>query len=238
MPREELRGDPDSVARWLADHPGDLRELFTTSLRLDAAQGLGYPPRVTSAPGTSTPISEPITSGRLEMPLLSEPHLAQLAEGNAGGVATDLDAQLSPEWAAGVRRLAGFRLRQVRQTPTDAPWLLRPILLREGRIAAGHINFHGPPDERGVPEIGYTVLPLYRRHGYATEAVRALFDWAAQEHGVRRFRASVSPDNAASLGLIGKLGFTQTGDQWDEEDGLELVFEADWPPAGGGSPGS
>jgi ribosomal-protein-alanine N-acetyltransferase len=193
---------------------------------------------VTSTPRTSAPISEPITSGRLEMPLLSETHLAQLAVGNAGGVATDLDAHISPEWAAEARRLAGFRLRQVRERPTDAPWLLRAILLREGRIAAGYINFHGAPDERGVPEIGYTVLPPYRRRGYASEAVRALFDWAMQEHGVRRFRASVSPDNEASLGLIGKLGFTQIGDQWDEEDGLELVFEADWPPAGGATPGS
>jgi ribosomal-protein-alanine N-acetyltransferase len=195
---------------------------------------LGYARLVTSTRSTA-PISEPITSERLEMPLLSERNLERLADGDPGAVATDLDAQLSPEWAAEVRRLAGFRLRQVRESPTDAPWLLRPILLRESRVAAGYINFHAAPDERGVPEIGYTVLPAYRRRGYATEAVRALFDWAAREHGVRRFRASVSPDNEASLGLIDKLGFTQIGDQWDEEDGLELVFEADWPPAGAGS---
>jgi hypothetical protein len=29
------------------------------------------------------------------------------------------------------------------------------------------------------------------------------------------------------LNLIGKLGFRQTGDQWDDVDGLELVFELD-----------
>jgi RimJ/RimL family protein N-acetyltransferase len=37
--------------------------------------------------------------------------------------------------------------------------------------------------------------------------------------------ASVSPENAPSLAVIRKLGFEQTGEQWDEEDGLELVFE-------------
>ena len=74
-------------------------------------------------------------------------------------------------------------------------------------------------------EIGYTLLPGARGHGYAIEAVRAAFDWATRVHGIRRFRASVSPDNARSLNLIGKLGFRQTGDQWDDEDGLELVFE-------------
>ena len=74
-------------------------------------------------------------------------------------------------------------------------------------------------------EVGYTLLPEARGHGYAIEAVRAAFDWATQVHGVHRFRASVAPDNERSLNLIGKLGFQQTGEQWDEEDGLELVFE-------------
>ena len=59
----------------------------------------------------------------------------------------------------------------------------------------------------------------------AERAVRALFDWAAREHGIRLFRASVGPNNQPSLGLIRKLGFVQTGVQWDEIDGEELVFE-------------
>jgi RimJ/RimL family protein N-acetyltransferase len=37
--------------------------------------------------------------------------------------------------------------------------------------------------------------------------------------------ASTSPGNEPSLAVIRKLGFTQTGEAWDDEDGLELVFE-------------
>ena len=37
--------------------------------------------------------------------------------------------------------------------------------------------------------------------------------------------ASVSPRNAASLALVRSLGFRQVGEQIDEVDGLELVFE-------------
>jgi L-amino acid N-acyltransferase YncA len=47
----------------------------------------------------------------------------------------------------------------------------------------------------------------------------------AEGQGIHDFVASVSPDNAPSLAIVHKLGFVQTGDQWDEEDGLELVFE-------------
>jgi len=65
----------------------------------------------------------------------------------------------------------------------------------------------------------------------ASEVVRALFDWAHAQ-GVDRFRASVSPDNSASLAVIGRLGFRQTGVQIDDIDGEELVFELDgWPQA-------
>jgi RimJ/RimL family protein N-acetyltransferase len=113
----------------------------------------------------------------------------------------------------------------VTEHPDHAPWLFRAVVLKEPRTAIGHVNFHGPPDDRGVAEIGYSLLPAFRGQGYAIEAVRAMFDWARREHGVRRFRASVSPDNERSQHLIGKLGFVRIGEQWDEEDGLEWVFE-------------
>ncbi|MFE6365457.1 hypothetical protein ACFVP3_36360 [Streptomyces sp. NPDC057806] len=38
-------------------------------------------------------------------------------------------------------------------------------------------------------------------------------------------RATISPDNLASLATISGFGFVEVGEQWDEVDGLELVFE-------------
>ena len=96
-----------------------------------------------------------------------------------------------------------------------------------GRRFIGTAGFHAPPDADGRVEIGYRVEPAYRRRGIATEVVRALFDWAAREHGVTRFRASVSPNNVASLAIIRGFGFHQTGVQIDDIDGEELVFELD-----------
>lgn len=169
-----------------------------------------------------------IRSERLELPLLSLDQLAGLAGGDGSQVAADLGATLSAEWLDEVRWLAGMRAQQLRLRPADAPWLLRPILLRRAdgsRSAIGYLNFHAGPDESGMVEVGYTLMPDARGQGYAIEAVRAAFEWATRVHSIRRFRAAVSPDNERSLNLIGKLGFRQTGDQWDEEDGLELVFE-------------
>jgi RimJ/RimL family protein N-acetyltransferase len=43
--------------------------------------------------------------------------------------------------------------------------------------------------------------------------------------------SSISPRNEPSLALARKLGFEQVGEQFDEEDGLELVFELTLPAA-------
>jgi RimJ/RimL family protein N-acetyltransferase len=169
-----------------------------------------------------------ISTPRLELPLLSLEQLDRIAKGQTWTVAQEIGATLSPEWLEDVRWLAGFRAKQLRERPQDRPWLLRPIIRREPglpREAIGYLNFHAGPDQHGMVEVGYTLLPAGRGRGYAIEAVRAAFDWATRVHGVRRFRASVAPDNERSINLISKLGFVRTGEQWDERDGLELVFE-------------
>ncbi|MGH2454657.1 MAG: GNAT family N-acetyltransferase [Candidatus Limnocylindria bacterium] len=177
--------------------------------------------------GASDPKTQ-IRSERLELPLLSPAQLERVAGGDVARLAVELNAAISDEWLEEVRWLAGMRARQVAERPSDAPWLLRAVVRAEpgqAREAIGHLNFHAGPDDRGMVEIGYTLLPAARGRGYAIEAVRAAFGWATRVHGVRHFRASVAPDNERSLNLIGKLGFVRTGEQWDPEDGLELVFE-------------
>ena len=171
---------------------------------------------------------EPIRSEHLELPLLSLDQLDRLAAGDEASVGAELEAILPIPWLDEVRWLAGMRARQLRLQPEDGPWLLRPILLRTGNAelqAIGYLNFHAGPDEQGMVEVGYTLLPDARGRGYAIEAVRAAFDWAGSEHGIHRFRVSIAPDNGRSLNLVSKLGFRQVGEQWDELDGLELVFE-------------
>jgi len=42
---------------------------------------------------------------------------------------------------------------------------------------------------------------------------------------VRTVRASIRPDNHASQALAAQYGFVEVGQQEDDEDGLETVFE-------------
>jgi RimJ/RimL family protein N-acetyltransferase len=126
--------------------------------------------------------------------------------------------------------LLRLRLGQMQSAPHSQQWLVRALVLREEGTMVGHAGFHGQPGTTGLDpgkaEIGYTVFKPFRGRGYATEAAVALMDWA-EEEGIHQFVFSIGPWNAPSLAIARKLGFTQTGEQWDEEDGLELVFELD-----------
>jgi ribosomal-protein-alanine N-acetyltransferase len=169
-----------------------------------------------------------IRSDRLELRLLSPEQMDRVAAGEVEALAGDLDAIIGADWLREVRWLAAMRAKQVRERPRDRPWLLRAIVRAEPdqpRAVIGYLNFHAGPNAEGQVEIGYTLMPEARGQGYAIEAVRAMFTWATRAHGIRRFRASVAPDNERSLNLIGKLGFRHTGEQWDPDDGRELVYE-------------
>lgn len=74
-------------------------------------------------------------------------------------------------------------------------------------------------------EVGYAVDPAFRRRGYARAALVSLLDRAADESSVVTVRASVSPADLASRNLIRQHGFVHFGQQWDDEDGLEQVYE-------------
>jgi RimJ/RimL family protein N-acetyltransferase len=76
-------------------------------------------------------------------------------------------------------------------------------------------------------EIGYAVDPAYRRRSYARATLEALLQRAAREPQVRTVRVTTSPDNVASYRLASQYGFTEVGEQWDEEDGLEIIYELD-----------
>ena len=55
--------------------------------------------------------------------------------------------------------------------------------------------------------------------------LRELLRRATAEPSVRTVRATISPGNVASLATIAGFGFAEVGEQWDEQDGRELILE-------------
>ena len=103
----------------------------------------------------------------------------------------------------------------------DDPWGPRHIVL--GHEAVGSIGCFGEP-EAGETEVGFGLVPEVRRRGLATEALRALLA-ETDALGVR-LRASVAPDNTASLRTLARCGFSEL--RGSTEAG-ELVMERPLP---------
>ena len=156
--------------------------------------------------------------------LLSASVLEALNAGSIDRASAEFGRTLPPTYLdhAG---LWGYRIVQVREDPSTLRWLVRAVIDADTHDIVGHAGFHGPPDESGMVEIGYTIEPGFRRRGYARATVAALIDYASADPAVTRVRASISPDNAASLATVRPFGFVQVGEQMDEIDGLELIFE-------------
>jgi RimJ/RimL family protein N-acetyltransferase len=118
-----------------------------------------------------------------------------------------------------------MRSEQVERDPATAVWVTGVIWDEQQQVAVGRAGYHGPPDQSGMVEIGYAVDPAYRRRGYARAALEALLQRAAHEPRVKTVRVTISPANTASYALASQYGFAEVGEQWDEEDGLEIIYE-------------
>lgn len=138
----------------------------------------------------------------------------------------------TPEEAADILagdRRAGWHRDYPRQDDRDAatmyregdPWGPRHVV--RGQTVLGSIGFFGPPEPAadGAPEVevGYGLVGEARGWGFATEALRALL--VETDRAGVRVRASVSPDNAPSIRVLAKCGFTVL--RGTNEDG-ELVM--------------
>jgi len=116
-----------------------------------------------------------------------------------------------------------MRHKQVQGHPEDLAWIARLMVDASTGEVVGHAGFHGAPLD-GRAEVACTVFPDHRGRGFARAALLQLIELARQR-GVSVVRATVAPANNASLRVLAGYGFEVTGEQWDEEDGLEVIHE-------------
>lgn len=108
------------------------------------------------------------------------------------GVRTEQDAVAYIDNGPGASYAAhGFGLYRVSLRSTGEPIGICGLLQRDTL-----------PD----PDIGYALLPAHRGKGYAAEAAAATLTFARETLGITRILAIVSPENAASIRVLEKIG--------------------------------
>jgi RimJ/RimL family protein N-acetyltransferase len=95
------------------------------------------------------------------------------------------------------------------------PWGLYYVVLRETATSpatlVGTAGFKGPPGADGSVEIGYSIVVEHQRRGLATEAVRALVEFAFDMPAIQTVVGQTLPHLIASRGVLRKLGFAFVG---------------------------
>jgi ribosomal-protein-alanine N-acetyltransferase len=74
------------------------------------------------------------------------------------------------------------------------------------------LNEEGQTDGGRVFNLGYVFNFDYHGQGYATEACRALLDYAFAQLGAAKIVTGTAAANTASCRLLERLGFTKTGE--------------------------
>jgi [ribosomal protein S5]-alanine N-acetyltransferase len=149
-----------------------------------------------------------LSSSRLDMKPLPAAAAAALPDGRETA-AEVLGATLPPMWPQS--DLLDVLPMQAAAAPDLERFGVWVMIERQTTVVVGDVGFMGPPED-GLVEIGFSVIPDRRRRGYATEAARALVDWALGEPGIRGVIARCDASNEASIRVLERAGLRRTGE--------------------------
>src|SRR3954467_6244906 len=128
------------------------------------------------------------------------------------------DVARHQSWTAPYPLFAAEALVQERlhRRPSDPGWTQIGIELKATGELIGDVAF----ERRDAREaaVGYTLAPAQWGNGYATEAVGAVVTHGLDVLGHDVVVAEVLPENAASIAVLTRLGFTRDGVTASGED--------------------
>lgn len=167
-----------------------------------------------------------MTGPRVQVVQLPAETLAALASGDLDAANATSPVLLTP-WMVSDEAIGTWRYRatQVLDAPRDLAWVTGAVWDEDRQVVVGQAGFHGAPDADGMVEAGYSMDPAERRRGYARATLAALVLRARAEPDVDVLRLTISPDNGPSHGVMRDHPFIEVGEQWDDEDGLEIIYE-------------
>jgi RimJ/RimL family protein N-acetyltransferase len=117
------------------------------------------------------------------------------------------------------------RIPRIKADPSYAEIALILAIEQSSGALIGSSGFHDFPDQNGMIELGFGIVPEKQRQGFGIELLRGMWQLILSRPDVRILRYTTMPSNEASMHIVTKLGFKLVGEQIDDEDGLELIYE-------------
>ena len=102
-------------------------------------------------------------------------------------------------------------------------WVQFTVEERGGGRIVGDVGLSVADGEPGVIKVGYTIDPAFQGLGYATEAIRALVEYAFEKLGAELVRAHASAENAPSIRVAEKVGMRLV-ERFEHREGDEVWY--------------
>ena len=160
----------------------------------------------------SLPVGFRLRTQRLEL-VPAEPNMVNAAGLEPSRLSELLDARVPDSWPP----------ESVDSQGSSEGWWDWYALRRDdnGAVVIGVMGVKGWPLVSKSVQMGCTFLPEYQAQRYGTEAFGALSDWALSQPDVEQVSAEVNVGNAAAIGVLKRLGFSQLP---NDQDGF-LIFQ-------------
>ncbi|MCF2486537.1 GNAT family N-acetyltransferase [Dyadobacter sp. CY347] len=103
--------------------------------------------------------------------------------------------------------------------PPLRDWWVYLIIHVPDNMLIGSCGYKGEPDASGMVEIGYEIMPSHRLKGLGLELAKGLTEHALAQPGVHKILAHTVREENASVRILEKIGFKQTEDITDSDEG-------------------
>jgi len=117
--------------------------------------------------------------------------------------------------------LDAMRTQRRLHRPGDA--LSFAVVRRSDGVLLGQVSLRWTDATAAQAELRFAFNPLYRRQGYAAEAVRSLLDYGFDHHGFHRIFARCGAENRRSARLLKTLGMRLEAHYREH-----ALFQGDW----------
>lgn len=125
-------------------------------------------------------------------------------------------------------------IERAKQTPRTEYYLGVTTRTDDRLIGFVRLGFAGVQ----AAKLGGAVATAHWGHGHALDAARTLIGFGFTTLGLHRISAAIGPDNAASIAIVTRLGFTEEGRLRDHvftngawrDSVLHSLLAHEWPP--------
>ncbi len=104
-----------------------------------------------------------------------------------------------------------FLYKHLKANPDVLGWWTYLFVHAEDRVLIGQGGYKGKANGAGTVEIGYAIVPAYRRRGLATETAQGLIDNAFAHAHVKRVDAHTLAEPNPSTKVLEKVGMKFAG---------------------------